>query len=228
MSPSSGEGEGIRPSGERSSLPRPRPRWLVVVSFLTLLVGARFFLASLSDMRKLATGKVTAAAMVDSLHDAQKELIVRGQWAVEDVVDRAHPVLAWGHAAARFVLAAVLLFAVSAVFSDDVRSRGAALLGGWGTIFLCVGNAAFVLFVARSGLSAAVQAVQQVAADVYARAGAAPPAPGELADQAHVLMVHVPMFASALGVGFGLLLVMTFGGRRGRLFYNREQQGDYG
>jgi hypothetical protein len=188
-----------------------------------LLVGARFFLASLSDMRKLATGKVTAAAVVDSLHDVQKELILRGQWAVEDVVDRAHPVLAWAHAAARFALAAVLLFAVAAVFSDDVRSRGAALVSGWGTLFLSAGNVAFVYLFARPGLGAGIQALQQVAADVHGRAGVAPPGAAELADQAQVLMVHVPTFASAIGVGFGLLLVMTFGGRRGRLFYNREQ-----
>ncbi len=193
-----------------------------------LLAGARLFLSSLSDMRKLATGKETAAALVDSLHDVQKELILRGQWAIEDVVERAHPNLAWTHAAARFALAAVLLFAVAAVFSDDSRGRRAALLAGWGTILLCVANAIFLVFVVRHGLAAGVEALQRVAADVHGRAGVVPPGVAELADEAKVLMIHVPMVASVLGVGFGLLLVMTFGGRRGRLFYNREQQGDHG
>jgi hypothetical protein len=229
MSRDSGDGWGAgHPSRESAPLPRARPRWLAVLSLLMLLGGARLFLASLSDMRKLATGQQASATMAEGLRDVQKELILRGQWAVETTVDRAHPTAAWVHAVTRFALAAIMLFAVAAVFSDDSRGRIAALLAGWGTMLLGASNAVFLVLVVRHGLPTGLAALEGVAAEVHARAGSAPPPAADLAELTRMLMLHVPMATSLVGLGFGLVLVVAFGGRRGRLFYNRGEQADHG
>jgi hypothetical protein len=82
--------------------------------------------------------------------------------------------------------------------------------------------------VVRKGVAGAVPVLQQVAAQAHARAGDTPPASVDLAQLASTLMVQVPLLTSSLGVLFSVLLLVTFGGRRGRLFYNGSAEADHG
>ena len=96
MSANQGPQEGWRrPSGETSRPPTRRPRWVTVLAVLMLLAGARLFLGSLTDLRRLATGRSMAEVSLDGLADANQEVLIRGQIALDEAVDRAHPAAAW-------------------------------------------------------------------------------------------------------------------------------------
>lgn len=184
-----------------------------------LLVGARLFLGSLTDFRQLATGRSMADLPLEGLSDANREMLVRGQIALDEAVARIHPTAAAIQAAGRFVLALVLLFAVAAVYSDDRRARLASMLAGWvGTAFY-LGSGAFVLLVVRHGVGQALPELQKVASKAYGRVGDPVPPAEALVQLATTLMVQVPLMAAGLGVLFSMVLLSTFGGQRGRSFY---------
>ena len=155
MSANQGSRDGTkRPSGEASRLPTRRPRWVTVLAMLMLLAGARLFLGSLTDLRRLATGRSMADVRMDGLADANQEVLIRGQLALEEAVDRAHPIAAGVQAAIRLVLALVFFFAVAAVFSGDPRARRASVFAAWAGMALHVGSGAFLLMVVRKGVAA--------------------------------------------------------------------------
>jgi hypothetical protein len=228
MSANQGPQQGWRrPSGETPRLPTRRPRWATVLAVLMLLAGARLFLGSLTDLRRLATGRSMAEVSLDGLADANQEVLIRGQIALDEAVDRAHPAAAWVQDVTRFALALVFLFAVAAVFSDDPRARRASVVAAWSGLVLHVASGVFVLTVVRSGVTDALPVLQQVAARAHARTGDAPPSPADLAQLASTLVVQVPLLTASLGVLFSILLLVTFGGRRGRLFYNGGVKADH-
>ncbi len=136
-----------------------------------LLAGARLFLGSLTDLRRLVTGRSMAEIPLDGLADADQEVLIRGQLALDEAVDRAHPVAARVQAAARLALALVFFFAVAAVFSDDPRARLASVLAAWAGMALHVGSGVFLLTVVRGGMADVVPVLQQVAAKAHARPG---------------------------------------------------------
>jgi hypothetical protein len=185
-----------------------------------LLVGARLFLGSLSDFRQLMTGRSMADLPLEGLNDANREVLVRGQIALDELVTRLHPTAAAVQAGGRFLLALVMLFAVAAVYSDDRRARLASVLAGWvGTVFH-VTSGAFVLVVVRSGVAHALPDLQRVAEKAYGRVGDPIPPAEALGQLASTLMVQVPVMSSGLGLVFSMVLVSTFGGQRGRSFYS--------
>jgi len=229
MSVNHGPGEGTRrPSGEESRQPRRRPRWVTVLAVLMLLAGARLFLGSLTDLRRLVTGRSMAELRLDGVVDAEQEVLIRGQLALDEAVDRAHPVAARVQAAARLALGLVFLFAVAAVFSDDPRARSASVLAAWIGMALHAGSGLFVLTAVRGRVADLLPALQQVAAQAHARTGDTPSASADLAQLASTLVIQVPLLSAALGVLFSVLLLVTFGGRRGRLFYNDGVKADHG
>ena len=229
MSVNHGPGEGTRrPSGEESRQPRRRPRWVTVLAVLMLLAGARLFLGSLTDLRRLVTGRSMAALRLDGVVDAEQEVLIRGQLALDEAVDRAHPVAARVQVAARLALGLVFLFAVAAVFSDDPRARSASVLAAWIGMALHAGSWLFVLTAVRGRVADLLPALQQVAAQAHARTGDTPSASADLAQLASTLVIQVPLLSAALGVLFSVLLLVTFGGRRGRLFYNDGVKADHG
>jgi hypothetical protein len=205
-----------------------RPRWVTVLAVLMLLTGASLFFGGLTDLRRLATGRSMADVRMEGLADADKEVLIRGQLALDDAVDRAHPVAAWVKTAARLGLALGFLFAVAAVFSDDPRAGRASVLAAWAGTAVYGGMGAFVLVVVRKGVADALPVLQQVAAKVHARTGDAPPSPADLAQLASTLMIQMPLLSAALGVLFSVVLLVSFGGRRGRLFYNGGVEADHG
>jgi hypothetical protein len=85
-----------------------------------------------------------------------------------------------------------------------------------------------LLGVVRKGVADAVPVLQQVAAKAHTRTGDSPPTAADLAQLASTLVIQVPMLSATLGVLFSVLLLVTFGGRRGRLFYNGGRRADHG
>jgi hypothetical protein len=206
-------------SGSELQPQRRRPRWATILAVLMLLVGARLFLGSLTDFRQLMTGQSMADLPLEGLTDVNREMLIRGQIALDEALSRLHPTAAAIQAVGRFVLALVMLFAVAAVYSDDRRARLAGVLAGWaGTIFY-LGTGAFVLLVARHGVGQVLPDLQKVAAKAYGRAGDPVPPMEGLAQLATTLMVQVPLMAAGFGLLFSMILVSTFGGQRGRSFY---------
>jgi hypothetical protein len=184
-----------------------RPRWVTVLAVLMLLTGASLFFGGLTDLRRLATGRSMADVRMEGLADADKEVLIRGQLALD---------------------ALGFLFAVAAVFSDDPRAGRASVLAAWAGTAVYGGMGAFVLVVVRKGVADALPVLQQVAAKVHARTGDAPPSPADLAQLASTLMIQMPLLSAALGVLFSVVLLVSFGGRRGRLFYNGGVEADHG
>jgi hypothetical protein len=193
-----------------------------------LLDGAGLFFGGLTDLRRLATGRSMVDVRMDGLADADKEVLVRGQIALDEAVDRAHPVAAWIKATVRLGLALVFLFAVAAVFSDDPRARRATMFAAWAGMAWHGGHGAFLLGVVSKEVADAVPLLQQVAAKAHTRTGDALPAAAELAQLTSTLMIQMPLLAAALGVLFSVVLLAAFGGRRGRLFYNGGVKADHG
>jgi hypothetical protein len=218
----------MRPSGEAFRPDLRRPRWATVLAVLMLLAGARLFFGGLTDLRRVVTGQPTAEVRLDGLADANQELLIRGQLALEAAVERAHPVGATVQAAARFLLSLLLLYAVVAVFSGDARARQASVAAAFGGLGLYFGSGVYLLLVVRQGVAAAVPTLIDVAAHIHTRIGDAPPAPADLAKLTSTLVVHVPLLTVTLGFLFSALLLVYFGGRRGRLFYNRGEQAHHG
>ena len=229
MSANQGPRDGWRrPSGETARLPTRRPRWVTVLAVLMLLAGAGLFFGGLTDLRRLATGRSMADVHMEGLGDVNKEVLFRGQLALDEAVDRAHPVAAWVKATARLALALGFLFAVAAVFSDDPRAGRASVLAAWAGMAVYGGMGAFVLVVVRKGVADAIPVLQQVASKAHARTGDAPPSPADLAQLASTLMIQMPLLSASLGVLFSVVLLVSFGGRRGRLFYNGGVKADHG
>jgi len=229
MSAAQGPRDGWkRPSGEVSSLQSRRPRWVTLLAVFMLLDGAGLFFGGLTDLRRLATGRSMVDVRMDGLADADKEVLVRGQIALDEAVDRAHPVAAWVKAAARLTLALAFLFAVAAVFSDDPRAGRASVFAARAGMAFHLSSGAFLLVVVRKGVGDALPVLQQVAAKAYARIGDAPPAAADLDQLASTLMIQMPLLTAALGVLFSVVLLLTFGGRRGRLFYNDGVKAHHG
>jgi hypothetical protein len=207
-------------SGSDLQSERRRPRWATILAVLMLLVGARLFLGSLTDFRQLLTGQSMTDLPLEGLADANREVLIRGQIALDEAMARIHPMAAAVQASGRFVLAVVLLFAVAAVYSDDRRARLASMIAGWVGMAFHVGTGVFVLLVARHRIGHALPELLKIATKVYRRAGDPVPPMEAMVQLASILMVQVPLMSAGLGVVFSMVLVSTFGGRRGRAFYS--------
>jgi len=167
------------------------------------------------DLRRLATGRSMVDVRMDGLADADKEVLVRGQIALDEAVDRAHPVAAWVKAAARLTLALAFLFAVAAVFSDDPRAGRASVFAARAGMAFHLSSGAFLLVVVRKGVGMP-----------YPCCSKWPPRPMHGSGTRHPLQPtstnwprpHDSDAPSDRGPGvlFSVVLLLTFGGRRGR------------
>ncbi len=207
------------PSGSEPSPARRRPRWATFLAVLMLLVGARLFLGSLTDLRQLTTGRSMADLPLEGLADANRELLIRGQIALDEAMARLHPTAAVVQTALRFALSLLMLFAVAAVYSDDRRARLASMIAGWVGAAFYLGSGLFVLLVARREVGQVLPELQGVASKAYGRVGDPVPPVEGLLQLAATLVVQVPLMSAGFGLLFSMILVSTFGGQRGRSFY---------
>ena len=200
-----------------------RPRGLTLLAVLMLLLGGRFLVTSVSDLHRVATGKVELLSLDGSL-DAQQEALLRGQVVLGNALSRHRPVSLAVHATGRLALGLIYLFAVAAIFANDARGRRAGLLAGWAGIGVCAGNTLFLAVVVSRVLPWLEPMLADALMQDAAKLGRALPDAATLAAQARLFLVDFPLLVTGLGVLWSVVLIAYFRGRRVRLFYNGQRR----
>jgi hypothetical protein len=193
--------------------PPKRPVWVVVLALAMLTFGGNLLLGGIAPLRGMGDaggGSVFSQAVVRELREVTQAVLA------------AHPVAVRVNAASKVAMGLVMLFAVAAVFSSDPRGRRASLVAAWLGIGYQVGDALFVLVVARQGLFDLAAILAPVMASQSP--GMAVPSTEDVASLLRLVVVML----GALGIGFSVVLLAYFGGRKGRLFYGLERQPHHG
>jgi hypothetical protein len=171
-----------------------------------------------------------------------EEALAKEIAAIDLQIVEAHAHTIRGRAAASMGLALLMLYAAAAALSRDRRGRTITLIAAWAGIVYHLGSLPVVLPIARDYAAACgpllekeVRAQQAAAAAAEASAGAAgagaaaavtPPAdaPKPEAVDAFIRTVFVvaPIALALLGVSGSVLLIVFFGGRRGRALYGLD------
>jgi hypothetical protein len=204
-----------------------RPRWMTLLTILMLLIGGRLFFGSVTDLHRVVTGKAEILTL-DGTFDAQQEALLRAQVVLANALSSTRPAALTVHALARLALGLLYLFAVAAVFSRDARGRRVSVLAGWAGVAVSGINAIFLAMVVRGMLPRLLPVLADAFAKDAARAGRPAPSADVVAVQARLFLVDVPLVVTGIGAVFSLALVLYFGGRRVRLFYNQHKQADHG
>jgi hypothetical protein len=189
-------------------LPEARPTWVIVLAMAMLVFGGRLVIHAASQL----SGPNIEQALKDgaSAHVTQ-DLQALGQSLAQAYRD--HPVAVRINAISTLVMGLLLLFAVAAVFASDPRARKATLLAAWFGIAYQIGDVIFLFSVFRRSVVAVAPMLVALAAQ-QAPAGKVPTA------SAFVSIVDVfIVVAGVVGVGFSVVLLTFFGGRRGRTFF---------
>jgi hypothetical protein len=205
---------------------RRRPRLLTFLTVLMLLVGGPMLIGSMSDLHRVWSGQPDTFKAEGNFTPEQEGLL-RIQLLFSNALLRYKPVVLSLHAVARLGLGLLYLFAVAAVFSDDRRGRRVSLLAGWAGLSVSIANVFYLIFVVRGMLPWLLPGMSE-AFGKGARDGSTAPPPESVAQQAHMLLVDLPMLATGLGVVFSLVLLAYFASRNVRLFYNQPRQADHG
>lgn len=133
-------------------------------------------------------------------------------------VEQTHGPAVKTHAAAQVAVALLILYVVASVFTLDPRGRKLALLAGWVGVSYHLANAMFGILVLRPE-------ILRVAPQVMARLSAA--LPGGKVDEPmlttfRALSVAMPLVAAGFGIMFCAVILVFFGGQRGRRLYGLE------
>jgi hypothetical protein len=163
---------------------------------------------------KLTSGLVMATSNPNEGVVASTAAATRDLQAIASSIDRAHrahPVAVRVNTGSKLAMGLIMLLAVAAVFSADPRARQITLAAAWAGIAYQIGDAIFMFRVVRK----AMLEIAPVLADLAARqaaGGSKPVPPGT--------MVDVGIVGTTLvSIGFSVLLLTYFGGRRGRSFF---------
>jgi hypothetical protein len=205
--------------GGQSGPATPRPTWVVVLTSLMLLFAAQLFFSGLSSLRVLREPPTATSVLTPTERVAQamspEDALVRE--LSEVTVDRGHPGATTAHAAAQLMMALLVLFVVAAIFLGDPRGRSAALLVGWLGIVYNLGNAVFLMTVVRAGVLAL--APTWVALAIKQAGNVEGLTAEDMLGLANTATLVVPLATAAAGIGFCVVLLAFFGGRRGRTLY---------
>jgi hypothetical protein len=122
------------------------------------------------------------------------------------------------------LLALMLLFAVAAVWSSDPRGRAAALVAAWAGIAYHIGEAVYLSVVVRAGLRAAAPTL----VTMVAAGGGQTFTVEQMASAVNLVVLTLSAVTAVVGISFSIVVLVFFGGRKGRLFYGLEQQPNHG
>ncbi len=193
---------------------KQRPRWVVVLAGLMLVAGAHLFFGALTGLRDAGRTPAAIEALMATPPTSPNETLARQVAAAVIAVERAHPDRTRTQAAACMVLAALLLFSVVAIGTGDKRGRITALAAGWVGIGYSVASAALTISIVRGAV------LRHLASEA---------ATADAADQVHraaqAFLVVAPLLVAAIGVSFSVVLLVYFGGRKGRVFYGLAADG---
>ena len=210
-------------AGPRAAAPKSRPTWLVVLSSLTLIYGGLLLVSGLSAIRDpIAAARLPIyQAMAPAQEALARQLASAGLQVV-----LGHLVGIRLRAAGSLVLALALLYSAAAALSRDRHGRTVTLLAAWLGIVYQLGSLPVVIPIARDFAAATAPLLASaMAADLPSPSAAdggdaeAPPKPEAVANMMHSVFVGVPILTALIGVGGSVLLLIYFGGRRGRALY---------
>jgi hypothetical protein len=200
----------------RAKSPEHRPPWLVLLSALTLVYGGMLLVSSLETLRdpRAVTHLPMARAMTPAEDEIARQLVDIGARVVT-----AHARTIRGNAAASLPVALLMLFAAAAMLSRDRRGRQLALAAAWTGIAYQLATLALTFPVVRDY---AGQAAPLLARLVALQADG--PGAGATPEVLAKVVVAFPVFTSAIAIAGSLVLIGTFGGRRGRVLYGLERR----
>ena len=195
---------------------------MMFFAVMLLLLGGRFIVTSLSDLRHIASGKDEVLTLDGSL-DAQRELLLRAQVVLANTLCHERPAALTISALTRLGLGLVYLLAVAALFAGDARGRRVSVFAGWAGLVVSAGNALFLAWVVRGLLPRILPVLAEATARDAVRAGRPPFTAEVLALQTRLFLHDAPQLVTGMGVLWSLLLIAYFRGRSARLFYNQGQ-----
>lgn len=209
-----------RPPAEVATLSKVRPAWMVMLASLMTMVAFQRFMGALSDLEgapaNLPPPAVAGdAAPIDLELAAQQALGEAYRLSLAEVPAGAYQL----QATLALAYASLLLFAVAAIATRDKRGRAVAMAAAWAGIVFNLANAAvFMLFVRPGILRRAPQWIDEVRA--LTKGSGQEAASSEMVDGwAQVVLLGMPVLAALLGVAFAVVVLVFFGGRRGRAYY---------
>jgi hypothetical protein len=205
-----------------------RPVWVVVLAVAMLLFGGQLLLGGLTILRGFSQEVVrTPEAGAGAVHEpAGAAAALADMQALRSSLAQAHPVAVRMNALSKIALGMLLLFAVAAVFSSDARARGVTLLAAWLGIGYQISDAIFLFVVVRQGMVAAAPTLLATlaASQGAGGGGATPPSVQDLLSAADLIIVGTGL----PGLLFSVLLLVYFGGRRGRAFFGSQREPGHG
>ncbi|HEX3693851.1 MAG TPA: hypothetical protein VH374_00570 [Polyangia bacterium] len=210
-----------QPISPKAVAPKGRPTWLVVLSSLTLAYGGLLLVSGLSALQD----PIAAARLPVTQAMAPAQEVLARQLA-----DTGLQILT-GHllgirlrAAGSLVLAMALLYAAAAALSRDRHGRTVTLLAAWLGIIYQVASLPVVIPIARDYAAATAPLVASaMAADPpTASSDIGPvetPKPEAVAKVMRSVFVGIPIATALVGICGSVLLLVYYGGRRGRALY---------
>jgi hypothetical protein len=237
-------GPGVAPG---PIAPTHRPRWLLVLSAVTLMYGGMLLIGGLGDLRSpTASAKLPMARPMAP----QEEALTRELIDVNTAIVARHARAIRGRAAASTALALLLLYSAAAALSRDRHGRTATLTAAWLGIAFWLGSLPVVIPIAQDYAARSAPILARVialdlpalaadggpgpaagspapAADGGAAAAPTPgsasgepaPRPEAVAGYMQTAFIGAPIAIATLGILISLLLITYFGGRRGRALY---------
>ncbi len=199
----------------QAKAPGHRPPWVTMMASMMLLYGGLTLVSALFTLREPKAAAVVAIENV-SHSSAQPELQRQLDAINEVILGRYRQAIRLG-ALISIGVALFTLYAVAAILSRDRHGRFLALCTAAVGIAYELGGLPYGVAMARL---AAVDGAPLLA-KVFIESGKQPPGtnPVELATRLHAVIVAPPVVAALLGVGWCLIMVVYFGGRRGRTVY---------
>ena len=197
----------------RAQPPTHRPIWMVVLAATMLLSGGLTLVGGLLMVRDPLSVELRALHSVASA-PAAEEALKKVEPILREIHER-HRVGLRVDAIASIALGLFTLYAVAAVLSRDRNGRRLALLTAVFGIVYQLGELPLSIQMSREFLAAAGPLLAEITS---AGGEAAGRSQAELVATLDAAAARAPLFA-AVGVGWCLLLLVYFGGRRGRELY---------
>jgi hypothetical protein len=190
---------------------------LLVLSSLALAYGGLLLVSGLTNLRDpLAAARIPITQPLGPDAEAAAQRLA----AVRTTVAAQHQRAIRANALASVVLALALLYAAAAALARDRHGRTATLLAAWLGIAYQLASLLVMIRVARGYLQQGAPLLVELAARTPGGVAAdADLRPETLTAVARAALIGGPVLATAMGVGGSVVLIVFFGGRRGRALY---------
>ena len=197
------------------SAPTHRPTWLTVLTSAMLVYGGITLVSALLMLREPRALAVMEIA--NMARPSESPETVQKLQALSDEIVARHRAAIRAGAVVSLAVALLTLYAVAAILSRDPNGRALAMITAGVGIAYQVGSLPLGVVMARQAATDG----GAVLAQVINESGRQPP--GFTAAELPRLLTLPAILAAALGVACCLVLLVYFGGRRGRTLYGLEQ-----